>query len=899
MAAITCVLAPAGVAAGVLDVLTDLSAAGLLARFVWVTDPDEAGPPRVLTRVQDGRATDVTLQEILTEDHIDIVRVCVLVPLVGDVTPLTVGQERYLANLLASSAGGAARTVRVRALLARPGMMHPAQARLGVDGWHNLLIAPEDARGPGLGHIGLPASDSAADIGRHSAPVLAAVLGLWRDIEHAPLDQAPVVPGEVVRLTRSFYRKLETGQAEAELRRQLLSQEGGLPLPNDQRAPVVYVNDVELAAATMADQFWRKHAAILRSARREPERSPGPQKIGVGAALKMFFGFMWAAIKNAPSAWYAAVVDSVSTGIAATVNRTVFGGADAAYEVVVKGRTARGLRADWTDIADASSQLSGALGGEGDRDGEHRARNDLSALWQDYSRAAMTLADAGSRSAELPPIQIGVSRGIISAAADIVPGPAERFTDIPGAVAASIEVESVDATDPLGIIGLRTKLAELERQPEHGLQARSTLTAVEVWQRRHSTSFAGLVGRRLADAFGAAYTEVQELLNKLRQAPDIPAEPNERNARLARWIQVTIALLVLISGATIYLAIADIVKWWATATIIVVTVIISLLLCLRAFMRAQQELFQLLHKRKSAINQREVDEQNLRAALRDLNRLSHGYGEYLAWSRALGAFLAAPLGPNTHRHHQVLRISWGLPLSTSVGYATPGGADLSTTVDYLRRDLFNIGWLSDAWESLVISAQPRPAGGWAVTADSSPLWAQSGRGSGSALDAWSSSLFDGGLTSSGADVTWRRALANLTGPMAQLVDTLVNRVQESGGGTVTAGQFLSQIDQPAPPAGTLSFDNAMLTDFAVTRGAAAVTNDVRVQTTNGVGKLCIATQFSEAIPVDYLTLTAAPPSSVQWDASATTPGGRHSPAASTPPSTDDAYRPPEPEGFRF
>lgn len=86
MAAITCVLAPAGVAAGVLDVLTDLSAAGLLARFVWVTDPDEAGPPRVLTRVQDGRATDVTLQEILTEDHIDIVRVCVLVPLVGDVT---------------------------------------------------------------------------------------------------------------------------------------------------------------------------------------------------------------------------------------------------------------------------------------------------------------------------------------------------------------------------------------------------------------------------------------------------------------------------------------------------------------------------------------------------------------------------------------------------------------------------------------------------------------------------------------------------------------------------------------------------------------------------------------------------------------------------------------------
>lgn len=899
MPAATVLLAPSGVADGVLAVLTDLSAAGLVGPFIWITDPSDAAPPQLVTRVEGGRTADVTLQQIVTAHNIDVMRVCVVVPLLGSDKPLSLSQERFIADLLASSSG-ASRTVRVRALLARPGMAAHAGVQVAVDGWHNLLIAPEDRPGPGLGHVRLPADDAAAEIGRHTAPVLAAVLGLWSDLDHAPLDHAPVMPGEVVRLTRSFYRKLDTAQAESGLRRQLLSQDGTLPLPSDQRAQVVYVTDVSLAATTMADKFWHKHAAVLKGPRRTYERAPAAQKIGLRAALKMFFGFMWAAIKNAPAAWYAAMVNSVSTGIAATMNKTIFGGAASAYEVVINGRTARGERAEWSDIADASSQLSGVLAGQPDG-GQHSAHTDLSAVWQDYSRAAMTLADAGVRSTELPPVQIGVNRGIIGRAAEVVPGPAEKFSDIPGAIAASVEVDSVDATDPLGVMSLRHKLNDLERTPEHGLQARETLNNVDAWQRRHASSFGGVVGRRLADAFASVYGEVQKLLQKLSNAPEPPPEPDASNKKLARWIQFTLILMLLVTAAVVYFTIAGHLKWWWAVAIALATYLISLMLCVRAFIRNQRELFQLLNRRRAILDERAVDEENLRTALRDLNRLSQGYGEYLAWSRALGAFLAAPLGPDTQHSREALRVSWGLPLSTAVGYAAPAASDLATTVGYLRRDLFNLGWLSGAWEHLVVSALAPPPGSRELTADSSPLWVHPGRGSGSVLDNWSTALFSGSVTSTGADVTWRRALQNLTGSMAQLIDTLVSQVQQPGGSTVARTEFLAEIDRPAPPPNTYRFDASLLTDVAITNGAAAVMADERVANKEGVGIICVATQFSDAIPVDYIKSGAGEAAPTSW--SDPIPAA---PRETTPQQNTDvaglgqAYLPPEPGGgFKF
>lgn len=859
----TVVLAPSGVADGVLAVLTDLSAAGLVDPFFWITDPSDVEPPQSLLRVAAGRISDVPLRQFVTARNLDVVRVCVIVPLVGAGAPLRLSQERAITDLLASSVG-TARTVRVRILLARPGVTPPAGARIAVDGWHNLLVAPEDRPGPSIGHVPLPADDNPAEIGRFAAPVLAGALGLWSDLDHSPLDHAPVMPGEVVRLTRSFYRKIDTGQAESQLRQQLLSHHGGLPLPTDHRAQVAYVTDVSLAATSMADRFWDKHAAVLKGPRRTYEQAAAAQKIGLGAALKMFFGFMWAAIKNAPASWYAVMINSVSTGIAATVNKAVFGGAGSAYEVVVNGRTARGQRAEWADIANASSQLSGVLAGHA-VGAQHSSRTDLSAVWQDYSRAALTLADAGARVTELPPVQIGVNRAIIGRAAEIMPGPAERFSGIPGGIAANVEVDSIDATDTLGLMSLRHKLNDLERGADNALQARETRTSIDAWQRQHASSFGVIVGRRLADAFGSVYGEVQARLQKLSNPPTLPPEPDASNKKLAHWIQFTLVLMLLVTAAVTYLTVIDLLKWWHALAIALATYLICLFLCVRAFMRNQQELFQLLNKRKAVLDERAVDEENLRTALRDLNRLSQAYGEYLAWSRALGAFLAAPLGPDFQQSRESLRVCWGLPMSTAIGYATPAGNDIATTVGYLRRDLFNLGWLSGAWEHLVVSALPPRPGSREPSADDSPLWLDPGQGSGSVLDRWATALYDGSITSTGADVTWRRALQNLTGSLGQLIDTLVSRVQQPGSDVAARSEFLAEIDRPAPPSGTYRFDSSLLTDTAITNGASAVLQDTRQVNRSGVGIVCVATQFSDAIPVDYINVGAGDVAQTTWN----------------------------------
>lgn len=894
MVALTVFLAPTGVADAVFSALADLSAAGLIEPFHWARDPSASGPPQTLLRVSAGRQSDITMQQIVAGERADVVRVCVVVPLTGEDPVLALEQEQFIAELLATTFR-TARIVRVRVGIAVPSAQASRAAHPAVEGWHNIVIAPEDGRGPDMGHLQLPPNASNAVMGRHAAPIFAGLLGLWSGVNHRPLDEVPPPPGQVCRLARSYYRKVDTSEAEAGVRRELLSHDGVLPLPTDQRSPVGYVHDVARASGTMAEQFWHKYASVLKGPRREAESGAGPERIGLWAALKMFIGFLWAAIKNAPAAWYQSMVDSVSTGIAATVNKAVFG-SDSAYEVVVNGRTPKGERADWADIAAATSTLSGALGSPDDAGG-HTARSDLSGVWQDYSRAAMTLADAGARSNDLPPVQVGANRGVLGQAAKVVPGPAQRFTAIPGVVAASVQIAGVDATDPLGVVNLRHKLSDLEGTTEHGRQARATLNALDGWQRETADSFGVAVGRRLADAFADRYDEVRNLLSRLNAAPAVPAEPG-RNTKQARWIQVVIVLLVLLSSALGYLAYREMLVWWWAVLIAVGAALLGFGLTFVAFMRDKQELFQLMNKRRLLLNQREVDLQNLRTALRDLNRLSQAYSEFLCWSRALGAFLAAPLGPDNYEARATLRVSWGLPLSTAVGYATPPEAEIDNAVGHLRRELFGVGWLGAVWEELVMAADPTPGDDREATVQDSALWHQPGRDSGSVLDRWSAELFSGQRTSTGAEATWRRAQRALHGSMAQLAESLVHRVEVPGAQAVTRDQFLAELDRPAGgSSATGSFDRSLLTDTAVITGAGAVATDIRHTAVDGVGVIAAATQLSGGMGLDYLNLgERAANAPAEWTGSVPAPTFEVDHRQSIGELPADQFRPPQAGG---
>src|SRR5690606_18355789 len=100
------------------------------------------------------------------------------------------------------------------------------------------------------------------------------ITGLWTDIEHTPFDDAPVLPGNSLRVVRSFYRRLDTSHAEHRLHSELLEFDGQLPLPRDAGTAVLYADDVPAATRQMAHAVWVKHGHLLTS----PRKSAPPKR---------------------------------------------------------------------------------------------------------------------------------------------------------------------------------------------------------------------------------------------------------------------------------------------------------------------------------------------------------------------------------------------------------------------------------------------------------------------------------------------------------------------------------------------------------------------------------------------------------------------------------------------
>src|SRR6202165_2797658 len=511
MSVLTVVLAPHTQAEESLAVLTDYSAVGLLTGFAWVDSADAGASSLPATLVTDGRANPVVLQQLVTAQRHERLRLAVLVPLEAlpaSRVPLAV--EQQVEQIMRFGAMGAPIT------LLRLLYTHGAAATVTADpsavleGWHNLLIAPEDSAGPGLGAVPWGPMTDPLEFAQYTAPVIAGIAGLWAGVEQTPFDTLEVLPGQTVRAVRAFYRRLDTSEVEERLRAQLFDPAGRLPLPRGGQVPVVYVEDVPVAAQTMARALWTKHRDVLRGTRLAAG-DVGSQAISIWAALKMFFKFMGASLRSAPGAWWAAVTGSVSSVLASTVQGTVFGGKDSAFAVVTSIDVA-----NWQDLGRSADTLNSALGGAPQP--EHLAQQDLSALWIDFVNGALTLADGGRRAAGLEPIQVGSGVGVLAHAADVVPSATEQFSAIPTSLAAVIGVSSVEPADVLGAANLRDRVQRAYQEPAAGVEARTAGTELEGWQRVAARSYAWQVSSILVDFLHRARTEVAQLVGQIQDA---------------------------------------------------------------------------------------------------------------------------------------------------------------------------------------------------------------------------------------------------------------------------------------------------------------------------------------------------------------------------------------------
>ena len=306
----------------------------------------------------------------------------------------------------------------------------PGAGPIAQEGWHNIVLSPEDAYGPAMGTSSCHPSADPLEIGPQAAAAVCGLTGLWSGIDEAPLDRREPLPAESVRVARTFFRHLDADAVDTQLRDGVLSMAGGLPIPRVGNSRAVEVRDVPLATSTMAEDLWAKHHRVLRGDRAEmPETEI--KKIGGWTLVKHFFSFLWAAIKGAVAGWAPALARRVGGSVASALQRGLLGGTnESAYRVVVWGTLPDGSPAGWDEIGQAAGRLSEVVGDPAGR-GIQAADSDLRQVWHDYVRATLTLADAGDRSAQLPPVQVGVTRGVLSRTNDCAPRPGSDFGPFP------------------------------------------------------------------------------------------------------------------------------------------------------------------------------------------------------------------------------------------------------------------------------------------------------------------------------------------------------------------------------------------------------------------------------------------------------------------------------------
>ncbi|WP_315914554.1 hypothetical protein [Arthrobacter sp. lap29] len=872
MAALNVLVAAKGQLAGLREVLTDWSGLRLVDGFIWV-EQDMVTPTGIKgIEVIGGNQRAVSLQSMAAAaGNYDRIRVAVLVNAAEGAlqVPADIGQR--IALFLESSFGGRPVT-RVRAVTARIQDVETVQ-EFAQEGWHNVVFAPEESSGVNQGHSLLYSTTDPFDLGRHAAVGCAGILGMWHGMEGSVLDHEMPLPGSNARLVRSFYRNLDATAVEQELRSQVTNVGERLPLPARMGSSAIYIEDVALASRTMAEQLWTKHAHVLQGPREQQVVSTA-KPIGAWTALKMMFGFIWAALKNAPRNWVNSMAVRIKSQAAATVHSVVFGSAPAQYTVVVDGIAPDGMPASWLDVREAAIGLDKVLENAG-MPREHEIHADLSSLWQDYAAGALTLADAGERVPSLPPVQIGTERGVLRSPHSAVPRAADSFSNVPAHLNASMSLSPVPPYDVMGIYNTEQRLQTASADPNLGVPASTALNAMRGWKQYFADSYAVHVGNRIAQFLISTTSELQVVLQRIRQAGDAAdslAPVLQAQKKLATWMKIILGIAVVAVIVTVVLLLTATIEGGVAAAIIGGIVILWLITALIVFMRGQRELFRLLNARSVMLEQDEINRRNLRHILRDLRRLGDTYSQFLAWSHVVGNVLHEPFGKVEGQGAVKDVYVQGLPLNVKVGSAAIQTQSISMAAAQLRQGIFSTGWLNQSWTTAINGAPAQlGARGFEIAGNPDVLFRQQGDGDTSLLPLWIAALDEQGINNAASHEVWNRVLAELQTTRSDLAEGMTSAVNEVRGATVvqsTLAAFMSGMSQ-ADAAMPSQFDGEVLTDLGRNSGKGRVERSVPFHARNGMSQWAGLVQLSQGIGAhEFKAYREAPSGPKWWESSA-------------------------------
>lgn len=829
----------------VLDVLTDLATTGLIREFMWL-DLDEMHQQEILVlTVSESGVSSRPLARELALSRCDLIRMCVVDPHLVGAQPVGLQDFQRLAALVSESLP-AARKSQVRALVVRPAEPGTAPSMVAYNGWHNVILSPENAQSPFHGTETLRQPTSAAQVGRHEAFAIASLMGMWGRDDVGPLDDESTGAGEVFRLFRAFHRQILGDGLEEHIKREVLEPGDRVPRPSNVGSESSYIDDGPGACFTMAQAVLRKNANLLTSSR-EHYTEDRKTRLGAWEAIRMFLSFLGAAIKNAPRAWAVDKMRRVSGAVAAQITDMTFGGDNTAYQVVVHGIDSEGKVVAVEDQLAALRSFNSSLDNAGFSSGVQLSTERFEGLWQSYIDGALTLVDAGERDGDLRPIKVGGRTGVVRSTSLVVPPQSDVFDNIPGSVAARglSRVEPYNVAEAMMLDGM---LRGAENERFMGADASETRSRLRTWGDRIGRTYSWHVGSGIMQTINRLRTEIAgyaDLLARIGNPDDDGTQVaiQKKAARLQQFLGGALLVTLVVLFALWFF---DVMHWKWMLFSMGIAALVWLVASVIAYMRSQQALFRAIHERMRDVKRSEIASRNIKAASHDLERAIGAYGQFLSWSRALSSFLEKPLGDIEFRDVETEMPQHGLPLSVAFGVPEPDEHVVAKVSGVMRQSLYRYGWLTDLWDTLLDGAGSLLSGKYSeISSDPKALYGMSGDGTGSELAEWSHRLAAGASAQNASEGAWERIISRVVHQDRHLRDQLLGQVRTSLGDqsrTVPKDEFVVL----APDGnGGQPFTTALLTELGISEGIAAVTSSNASRRESTFSTRVTVYQFSE------------------------------------------------------
>ena len=281
------------------------------------------------------------------------------------------------------------------------------------------------------------------------------------------------------------------------------------------------------------------------------------------------------------------------------------------------------------------------------------------------------------------------------------------------------------------------------------------------------------------------------------------------------------------------------------------------------FLNGQRALFQALRSQNVLPSQQQVIEENLRTAVEDLQRLTEAYGQFLVWSRVLGAVVQDPLRTQAPAGADRTTIRRGLPLSTALGRARVDGDRLGEVAAELRRGLFVPGWLSGPWDTAVSRAAARLGPRGNELGDIEGAIFAEPAGPGSLLHEWADVVVrERPFAAASGERAWRTCMARVeSGDGDGLAERLLLQVDPddaTAGRPVTRAQFMAGVDEPrGDPVDAKRFDSATLSVAAGGSTATAVEASVASTAPRGLSRTAVLVELGRPAPAWSFAACAA------------------------------------------